>query len=410
MNDRDPSDPFHHDREVSLEAEIALLRRSLDEAVRRVAEGSPAVAIEHEREIAKGRAALALADTRAAELERTIAHLTARLAALGHSEARYRLAVESARDYAIFTLDLSGRITGWNTGAENLLGWDEAEALGRAVNVIFTPEDNDEAIAEEEMRLAVTDGRADDNRWHLRKDGGRFWANGLMMPMRDDAGGLTGFLKILRDLTEAQLASQHQQTLIHELNHRVKNTLATVQAFTNQSLRTATSMQEAREAITARLIALSRAHDVLTVEKWDGADLGRLVKDALSLHNTLAQRCVWEGDPVRLVPRAALALSMMVHELATNATKYGALSNEAGTVMVSWAAVDVDEAASPEAARRLRLRWQEGGGPPVLPPTRRGFGSRMIERGLANELGGKVRIRYEPAGVVCTLDIPLEQA
>lgn len=140
MKDRDPSDPFHHDREASLEAEIALLRRSLDEAVRRVAEGSPSVAIEHEREIAKGRAALALADTRAAELEGTVAHLTARLAALGHSEARYRLAVESARDYAIFTLDLSGRITGWNTGAENLLGWDEAEALGRAVNVIFTPE------------------------------------------------------------------------------------------------------------------------------------------------------------------------------------------------------------------------------------------------------------------------------
>ncbi|WP_051439838.1 HWE histidine kinase domain-containing protein [Methylobacterium sp. 10] len=408
MKGRDPSDPFQHNREASLEAEIALLRRALDEAVRRLATGSPSAAVEHEREIAEGRAALALADTRAAELQRTVADQAARLASLGHSEARYRLAVESARDYAIFTLDLSGRITGWNTGAENLLGWDEAEALGRPVNVIFTPEDNDEAVAEEEMRLAVTEGRADDNRWHLRKDGGRFWANGLMMPMRDDAGGLTGFLKILRDLTEAQLASQHQQTLIHELNHRVKNTLATVQAFTAQSLRTATSMQEAREAITARLIALARAHDVLTVEKWESADLGRLVKDALSLHNVVARRCIWEGDPVRVVPRAALALSMMVHELATNATKYGALSNEAGTVMVSWSTLD-DEAAALGTAPRLRLLWQESGGPPVQPPTRRGFGSRMIERGLANELGGRAQIRFEPGGVVCTLDIPLEQ-
>jgi PAS domain S-box-containing protein len=408
LNGRDPSDPFHHDREASLEAEIALLRRTLDEAVRRLAAGSPSAAVEHEREIAEGRAALALADTRAAELQRTVADLTARLAALGHSEARYRLAVESARDYAIFTLDPSGRITGWNTGAENLLGWAEAEALGRPVNVIFTPEDNDEVVAEGEMRLAVTDGRADDNRWHLRKDGGRFWANGLMMPMRDEAGGLTGFLKILRDLTEAQLASQHQQTLIHELNHRVKNTLATVQAFTTQSLRTANTMAEARKAITARLIALARAHDVLTVEKWESADLSRLMKDALSLHNVLARRCIWEGDPVRVMPRAALALSMMVHELVTNATKYGALSNEAGTVMVSWSTVDVDEASS-GAARRLRLRWQEGGGPPVEPPTRRGFGSRMIEQGLANELGGRAHIRFEPGGVVCTLDIPLER-
>ncbi|MHC2088969.1 HWE histidine kinase domain-containing protein [Methylobacterium sp. CM6244] len=363
--------------------------------------------MEQEREIAEGRAALALAETRLAECELSLVDMMARLASLGLSEARYRLAVESARDYAIFTLDLSGRITGWNTGAENLLGWDEEEAIGRPVNLIFTPDDNDDAIAEEEMRLAVTEGRADDDRWHLRKDGGRFWANGLMMPMRDDAGGLTGFLKILRDLTEAQLASEHQQILIHELNHRVKNTLATVQAFTTQTLRSAVSLQEARDAITARLIALAKAHDVLTADKWESADLGRLVQDALSPHHALAQRCRWDGEPVRVVPRCALALSMMMHELVTNATKYGALSNETGTVTVSWAAFDA-VGASPEAMQRLRLRWQEAGGPPVLPPTRRGFGSRMIERGVANELGGEARILFESDGLVCTLDIPLE--
>jgi PAS domain S-box-containing protein len=401
------SDPSHHGQNAALEAEIARLRRALDEAVQRLVARSPSALIEHEREIAEGRAALALAETRLAESERTVSDLTARLAALGLSEARYRLAVESARDYAIFTLDLSGRITGWNTGAENLLGWDEAEAVGQLVNVIFTPEDNDEATAEEEMRLAVVEGRADDNRWHLRKDGGRFWANGLMMPMRDDAGGLTGFLKILRDLTEAQLASEHQRILIHELNHRVKNTLATVQAFTTQSLRSAASLHEAREAITARLIALAKAHDVLTAEKWESADLGRLVQDALSHHNSLAQRCSWDGEPVRVVPRCALALSMMMHELATNATKYGALSNETGTVAVSWA-TDAADVVSRADDQRLRLRWQEVGGPFVLTPTRRGFGSRMIERGLANELGGQARIRYEPSGVVFTLDIPLE--
>jgi PAS domain S-box-containing protein len=347
--------------------------------------------VEHEREIAEGQAALASEQARAAKLERALADLTARSALLAASEARYRLAVESAKDYAIFTIDLTGRITGWNTGAENLLGWGEEEAVGRPVNVIFTPEDNREAVAEEEMRLAVTEGRADDNRWHLRKDGGRFWANGLMMPMRDDAGGLTGFLKILRDLTEARLASEHQQLLIHELNHRVKNTLATVQA------------------ITARLIALAKAHDVLTAENWEGADLSSIVDDALCLHNADRKRCCWQGDAVRVVPRTALALSMMLHELTTNATKYGALSNEAGAVSVSWAKTDTARLFD-EARPRLTLCWQEQDGPPVTAPTRRGFGSRMIERGLANELGGEVQILYEPAGVVCTVDIPLEAA
>ncbi|KQT14926.1 histidine kinase [Methylobacterium sp. Leaf399] len=394
-------------REAALEAEIARLRRALDEAVQRLAEESPSARAQDEREIAEGRAALALERERAAELERALADLKARSMVLAASEARYRLAVESAKDYAIFTIDLTGRITGWNTGAENLLGWAEDEAVGRPVNVIFTPDDNREAIAEEEMRLAVTDGRADDNRWHLRKDGVQFWANGLMMPMRDDAGGLTGFLKILRDLTEAQLASEHQQLLIHELNHRVKNTLSTVQAFTTQSLRTAASLHDAREAITARLIALAKAHDVLTAEKWESAELTRLVDDALNLHNTDRQRCRWQGDAVRVVPRTALALSMMLHELATNATKYGALSNDVGTVTVSWAILD-RENGSEEARPRLTLRWQERKGPSVTTPTRRGFGTRMIERGLASELGGKVQIDYEPAGVVCTIDIPLE--
>jgi PAS domain S-box-containing protein len=407
--DRDTSILSHEDREAAFEAENARLRRALDEAVQRVAAGIQPAMAEHEREIAECRAALALEQARSAELERSLVTLTAHSTLLAANEARYRLAVESAKDYAIFTIDLAGRITGWNTGAENLLGWSEEEAVGRPVNVIFTPDDNREAIAEEEMRLAVTEGRAEDNRWHLRKDGRRFWANGLMMPMRDDDGGLSGFLKILRDLTEAQLASEHQQLLIHELNHRVKNTLATVQAFATQSLRSATSLGEAREAITARLIALSKAHDVLTAENWDGADLARIVADALSLHNPDGRRCRWDGDSVRLVPRTALALSMMLHELASNAMKYGALSNGVGVVEVSWLTQEA-EGRCADASQRLELRWQERDGPPVSPPNRRGFGSRMIERGLASELGGEVHILYKPTGVVCTLDVPLEVA
>lgn len=409
MTDLNASNPSQFDREDVLEGEIARLRRALDEAVRRAADDGEPARIAYERHLAEGQAALALERARAERAEHDLAKLTARFNDLAASEARYRLAVESAKDYAIFTIDLAGRITGWNSGAENLLGWRDEEIVGQLANVVFTPDDNTRAIAEKEMRLAVSEGRADDNRWHLRKDGVRFWANGLMMPMRDDEGGLIGFLKILRDRTDAHLAREHQQLLINELNHRVKNTLTTVQAFTTQSLRSATCLQEARETITARLIALSKAHDVLTAENWEGADLARIVADALRLHHADGRRCSWEGDGVRVAPRTALALSMMLHELATNATKYGALSNDVGSVVVTWAAVDADDLPSADC-QRLRMRWQERDGPPVSPPSRSGFGSRMIERGLANELGGDVRILYEPAGVVCTLDIPLEPA
>jgi PAS domain S-box-containing protein len=287
------------------------------------------------------------------------------------------------------------------------MGWTEEEAVGAPANLIFTPEDDREATAETEMRLAVTEGRGEDDRWHLRKDGTRFWANGLMMPLRDDEGGLAGFLKILRDRTEVKRATEHEALLLNELKHRVKNTLATVQAFTNQSLRTASSLNEAREAITARLIALAQAHDLLTTEDWQGTDLTQIVADSLRLHGGDGQRCQWHGNPVRVTARVALALSMLLHELATNALKYGSLSNATGTVSVTWSIVD--EGGTPAAPRmRLNLRWEEQGGPPVTIPTRKGFGSRMIERGLAGELGGEAQINYEPEGVVCTLDVPLE--
>ena len=407
MRELDDTTYSNGDREPELEAEIARLRRSLDEAVRRTAEDVPTATAGQERELADARAALALEQARTADLERANAELVASRNLIMASEARYRLAVESAKDYAIFTIDLSGRITGWNSGAQNLMGWTEEEAVGALANLIFTPEDDRAAIAETEMHHAVTEGRGEDDRWHLRKDGTRFWAHGLMMPLRDDEDGLIGFLKILRDRTDVKRADDHQALLVNELNHRVKNTLAIVQAFSTQTLRTASSMSEARESITARLIALAQAHDVLTAENWDGADLARIVADALRLHGGDGQRCRWQGNAIRVSARIALAVSMMLHELATNAIKYGALSNAAGTVMVTWTIADEGD-SSMQAQLRLRLRWEESGGPPVSLPTHRGFGSRMIERSLAGELGGQVRTSYEPEGVICILDIPLE--
>lgn len=203
-------------------------------------------------------------------------------------------------------------------------------------------------------------------------------------------------------LDKEKRAAEHQRLLIDELNHRVKNTLATVQSISAQTLRTADTKDDARDALERRLLALSRAHDVLTRESWDGADLVEVIEKALEPYQISGEnRLRIAGPHVRVTPRMSLALAMAMHELATNAVKYGALANKTGTVEVSW---NVRNGAEPP---RLALRWTETGGPPVVPPRRRGFGSRLIERSLANDLDGQVEIAFAPTGVVCTVDAPV---
>jgi two-component sensor histidine kinase len=203
-------------------------------------------------------------------------------------------------------------------------------------------------------------------------------------------------------LDKEKRAAEHQRLLINELNHRVKNTLATVQSITAQTLRTAETTDVAREAVEMRLLALSRAHDVLTRENWEGANLVEVVREALAPYQVHGEsRFHIEGRDLRLTPRMALALAMALQELATNAVKYGALSNKAGAIGVSWT---VKNGAAPP---RLILTWAEAGGPPVSPPRRRGFGSRLIERSLAQDLDGHVEIAFAPTGVICTVDAPV---
>jgi len=203
-------------------------------------------------------------------------------------------------------------------------------------------------------------------------------------------------------LDKEKRAAEHQRLLIDELNHRVKNTLATVQSISAQTLRTADTKEEARDALERRLLALSRAHDVLTRESWDGADLVEVIEKALEPYQISGEnRLRITGPHVRVTPRMSLALAMAMHELATNAVKYGALANKTGTIDVSW------KVTNGTAPPRLALRWTETGGPPVVPPRRRGFGSRLIERSLANDLDGQVEIAFAPTGVVCTVDAPV---
>jgi len=197
-----------------------------------------------------------------------------------------------------------------------------------------------------------------------------------------------------RDLTELKKAQELQRLLVNELNHRVKNSLTTVQSIASQTLRGATDTQAAREAIDQRICSLARAHDLLTARNWSGADLRDVA--ARAVEPFAAGRFSIEGPSQDVSPQHALALSMALHELATNAAKYGALSSPAGRVDLAWSAGE----------GRLSLRWAEHGGPPVTPPARRGFGSRLLE-GLARELGGATRLRYAPEGLVCEIEAVL---
>ncbi len=565
----------------------------------------------------------------------------------------------SATDYAIIAMDLNGRVTRWNTGAERILGWREDEILGEPVHIVFTPEDRAAGRSEAEMALALRDGRASDERWHLRSGGERFWASGEMMPLKDERGTTQGFLKILRDrtrqraddaalhkvqdqlrlaiaatdigifdydlitgnlgwdarvyalfglppdapisydtflaglhpddrawvdqavkatldpagdgtydivyrtvgltdgverwisakgqaffmegrpvrfigtvrdITESRRAEQtlreteeryrlaaratndaiwdwdlqtdhlrwneavqtlfgytadavgpsgawwkahihpgdcervkasiraaiegstenwteeyrfrradgsyasildrgyvlrdqagkavrmigamldmtarkraeeHQRLLTGELQHRIKNTLAMVQAIASQTLRGATDLDEAREAFAARLISLGRAHDILTQASWTAAPIGEVVEGALSVHRqTDASRIRVSGPNVLLGAKSALSLALALHELATNAAKYGALSNADGFVDLRWHVIHEGELP------RFYLTWSEQGGPPILsPPTHRGFGSRLIERSFAVD-AGEVKLTYAPTGLVCRLEAP----
>jgi signal transduction histidine kinase/FixJ family two-component response regulator len=222
-------------------------------------------------------------------------------------------------------------------------------------------------------------------------------------PIRDATGRLQGAVCGAIDITERKRQHEHRELLLNELNHRVKNTLATVQSFAVQTLRTAPTLADGRRAFEARLIALSKGHDVLTRENWQGAGLHEVVAEALAAYVGDPQnpRVEIAGPEIRMRPKTALAISMALHELATNAVKHGALSSQAGRVSLSW--------ATDGEPRMLKLHWAETGGPPVVAPRKRGFGSRLIELGLAQDLGGEVRLDFAPAGVRCAIEAPLDE-
>lgn len=202
------------------------------------------------------------------------------------------------------------------------------------------------------------------------------------------------------DATEQKAATRLQRLLLEELHHRVKNTLATVIAITSQSLKNATSMEQGRQAIAHRLIALGRAHDLLLQTSWTSASLPELVRAAIGPFDTVgAERFIVRGAAIDVGPSAVLSLALALNELCTNAIKFGALSNADGHVEIT--------SMLDEKAQRFKLIWAEKGGPTVKEPARRNFGTQLIERSLARLLHGDARLRFEPSGVICEFDFPL---
>jgi PAS domain S-box-containing protein len=308
--------------------------------------------------------------------------------------------VDNALAYAIFTMDAQGRILTWSPGAEAVIGYPAAEAIGMSFSALFTESDRAAGVDSVELETVRITGRAEDSRWHLRRGGERFWANGVTM--RLDGPDLVGSLKILRDETPLKVAEDSRILLLNELNHRIKNTLATVQAIAEQTLRAGDVDRQTRDNLAGRLLALSEAHNVLVDESWAGADLEAIVAQALTPYQHPGRVLCIEGPAVRLSPQQAVAMALALHELATNAVKYGALSVPDGGVHVTWNA-SYDSAG----ARHMTLLWEETGGPTVQPPGRSGFGSRLLERTFGRESSGRAQLEFRPTGLRCAIELPL---
>ena len=328
-----------------------------------------------------------------------VAGLEAEVRALRERDAQARLILDSATDYAIITMDADGCVTSWNVGARAIMGYAEAEVLGRSGEFVFTSEDRAGGRFATELRRAIETGRAN-KRWQLRRDGTRFWASGLMMPLLDEEGRPCGFLNILRDRTEVQAAGERRELLMAEMSHRIKNTFALVQGVAAQTRRHTETAAEFQAAFAARLTVLARSNDVLTRTDWHDAPLREVIDSALGAYGGEPGRITIEGPPVLLAASLAVTVSLSFHELATNAVKHGALSVPAGRVEVSWATAPARKGGS-----RVDILWRERGGPAVKPPQRRGFGSQMLEKGMPS--GGTVKLDFQPEGLECHLCPPL---
>lgn len=326
--------------------------------------------------------------------ERVLAESELRL-----SRERLDLAV-GAHAIGIFDWDLRSGATSWSPEMEAIFGLEPGEFEGHTDHFRRRVSPLDLARIDAETSAALASGKDLVNyefRIH-RADGETRWVEGAARFVFDGDGEVRRMVGTNVDITPRKAAEQHQQMLINELNHRVKNTLAIVQSIAWQSLRSGGVSRSVRDAFEGRLTALAAAHDVLTRRNWEGGSIGQILSTAVASHDPGEGRLTACGPAVDLEPKTAVALALAMHELATNAVKYGALSTPSGRVEVVWTSGD----------GRLDLSWRETGGPAVIGPVRKGFGARLLEQGLSAELRGPVRLDFRPEGLLCSIEARLD--
>jgi PAS domain S-box-containing protein len=316
-------------------------------------------------------------------------------AALRESEQRLRwlASIVESSDDAIVSKNLDGVITSWNTGAERVFGYAAEEVIGQPITIVI-PQDR-----QDEERTILTRIRRGERIDHFetvrqRKHGSLIVVSLTVSPVKNAEGKIVGASKIARDITEQKRNQEQIAILAREAEHRSKNLLATVQATINLSQ--SDTPEGLKHAIEGRIRALANVHSLFVETRWIGAELSAIATQELAPYSeTDETRVQIDGPQVLLEPNAAQAIAVALHELATNAAKYGALSVAKGQVDLKW---------SHEADERLILRWTEIGGPAVQPPARQGFGARVVER-MIGQLKGKARFDWRPQGLVCEITL-----
>jgi PAS domain S-box-containing protein len=302
--------------------------------------------------------------------------------------------VESSDD-AIVSKDLNGVIINWNQGAERIFGYTAEEVVGKPITILIPPDRHDE---EPSILERIRRGERVEHfeTVRMRKHGSRVDISLTISPVKNAEGKIIGASKIARDITERKRSEAQIAILAREAEHRAKNVLATVQATVH--LTQSDTPEGLKQAIEGRIQALANVHRLFVESRWEGADLHGLAQEELAAYSPGREtRVQIDGPSVLLEPNAAQAIAVILHELATNAAKYGALSVPNGQVRTEW---------SHEQNGQLVLRWTEKGGPPVEPPTRRGFGARVMENMVRGHFKGELKFDWHPEGLACEIVLP----
>jgi PAS domain S-box-containing protein len=311
---------------------------------------------------------------------------------LNAEQALWLASVVEFTDDAIITKNLDGIIISWNKSAERLFGYTAEQVIGKPVTIIVPPEWHDEEAA-----ILDRIGRGDRIEHYetvrQRKDGSLIEISLTVSPVKNAQGKIVGASKIARDITERKRNDEHIAALAHEAEHRTKNILATVQATVNLSH--SDTPDGFKRAIEGRIQALANVHALLVKSRWTGAEVSTIAAQELAPYiGADAARARIDGTDVLLTPNTAQVVAVILHELATNAAKYGSLSVPKGQVAVTWS-------RSPDG--RLVLHWTESGGPPAKKPTREGFGTSVIERMIREQLKGEMHLDWRAEGLACEI-------